>query len=149
MTIQASIIGVAGLQGGAEVVTLSGETVSAFAFMSQATAECFFQASGIVQRRVNGGSLTQVDSGTDWIIPNGAAPGSYRCRHTGPSGDAFNFVTAAVNVYSALTSQYEIQQIDNSPTAGGQSTTCTIEIDDGSVSQDTGAYNVNADREDF
>ena len=135
--------------GGGEVVTLSGATVSAFSFMSQATAECFFQTSGIVQRRLNGGSLFQLSPSTDWIIPNGAAPGTYRCRHINRTGDAYNFVTAAVNVWSALTSQYEIQQIDNSPTAGGQSTTATIEIDDGTTLQDSASYNVNADREDF
>jgi hypothetical protein len=61
----------------------------------------------------------------------------------------YNFVTAAVNVWSALTSQYEIQQFDSSPTAGGQSTTATIEIDDGTTLQDSAAYTVAADREDF
>lgn len=139
---------VAGAAG--DVVTLSGATANAFAFMSNATAEIFFQTSGIVQRRLNGGSLLQLSASTDWIIPNGSSPGTYRCRHTNPSGDAFNFVSAAVNVYRAFTvGAYEIQQFDSSPTAGGQSTTCTIEIDDGSVSQDTGSYTVSADREDF
>jgi len=136
--------------GGAPVVTVSGGTVNAFAFMSQATAELFFQVSGIVQRRLNGGSLVQLVPLTNWIIPNGAAPGTYRCRHTNLSGDPYNFVSAALNTYRAFTvGQYECQQIDNSPTAGGQTTLATLEIDDGSVSQDTGIYSLSADREDF
>ena len=139
-----------GAAGGGGVVTLSGETVFAFSFGSQATAEIYLQTDGTVDRRVNFGSFVQVDSGTDWVIPNGDAPGSFRGRFTNLTGDALNFSSATVNTYRAFTiGNYLCRQIDNSPFAGGQTSNFTLEIDDGAVSQDTGAYVLDADREDF
>jgi len=135
---------------GGGVVTLSGENVFAFSFMSQATAEIFLQTDGTVDRRVNFGIFTQIDVATDWVIPNGDSPGSFRARFRNLSGDALAFASAAVNVYRAFTvGSYVIRQIDNSPFAGGQDTTVTLEIDDGAVAQDNGSYRLQADREDF
>lgn len=73
---------------GGSVVTLSGETVEhSVSSPSNAIAGIRFNADGTVDRVV-GGTPTQVDSATDWVIPNGAAPGAYEVRFTSLTGDA-------------------------------------------------------------
>jgi hypothetical protein len=136
--------------GAGGVVTLTNDTNSAFNFGSDAHAEHFFNADGTVDERDNFGVNTQINSGTDWVIPNSAAPGSYRIRHTSAVGDTGAFTPAGVlNTYIALTSNRIYRVTDTTTVFGGQSVTYGIEIDDGSVSQDTGSFTLTADREDF
>ena len=131
-------------------VTLTGDTNSAFAFGSNATAYHFFNNDGTTDEKDNSSANVQINASTDWIIPNSAAPGTYRIRHTSATGDTGAFTPAgAINTYIALTTSRNYFVVDASPTAGGNSVTYTIEIDDGSVSQDTGSYTLTADREDF
>lgn len=67
-------------------VTVSGESVSD-AGLGAAFASITFQNNGQVWATIVSGSY-QVDSGTDWIIPNGAAPDDYEVMLSGRSGDA-------------------------------------------------------------
>ena len=96
----------------------------------------------------------QINSGTDWIIPNGSAPGSYRVRHSAESGDTGGPWTPAgvINTFLALTSDRAYCVTDTTTGAGGQSVSYTIDIDDGSTIQDSSSalgMTLTADREDF
>lgn len=135
---------------GGGVVNLDGHNVFAFSFMSQATAEIFLQTDGTVDQRINFSIFSQIDASTDWVIPNGDSPGTFRARFRNLTGDALAFSSASVNTYRAFTlGNYVIRQLDNTPFAGGTDTTVILEIDDGAVAQDNGSYRLQADREDF
>jgi hypothetical protein len=67
-------------------VTVSGEVVTHLVGSSgTAIAGIRFNSDGTVDKRV-GGTYTQIDSGTDWIIPNGDADSTYDVSYTGASG---------------------------------------------------------------
>ena len=133
------------------VVTLSGDTNSAFNFGANAVAFHFVVNDGTFDEKDNTSANVQIHSATDWIIPNGSAPGSYRVRHTSESGDTGSpWVPAGtINVYLPLTVTRGYKVTDTTPTFGGKSVTYTLQIDDGVTSQDTGSYTLTADREDF
>ncbi len=83
-------------KGGA-ALNLNGEIISnTEADPTQARAWVIFNPDGTVDKR-EGGSVTQIDSGTDWIIPNIAASSIYEVRFTGLTGDAFNVLSAAAD----------------------------------------------------
>lgn len=150
MTIIHQTSGILANQSDAPVVTVSGGTVNAFAFMSQATADLYIEIDGTVTRRLNFGSRVQLVPLTNWIIPNAASPGTYRCRFTNLSGDVLNLSSAAEDTWRNMSvGDFQTRQIDNSPTFGGQTSTFTHEIDDGAVFQESGIYQLSADREDF
>jgi hypothetical protein len=92
---------------------------------SAATAGIRFNTDGTVDKRESA-SYTQVNSATDWIIPNGAASSDYEVRYTGHSGDAFTTEAAAEDTWIALSSNRLWQLSKN--TAGFYSCTCTFEI---------------------
>lgn len=134
------------------VVTLSGETVDAFSFGSDAKAEIIVDNDGKVYKRTNNGSKVQIDTGTDWIRPVSAAPDDYECRYTGLTGDALDAATsAAQNTWRALTTDYFFVQTDSTTGAGGKSSTFTIEIRKGSSGSAiaSASFTLTADREDF
>jgi hypothetical protein len=69
-----------------------------------------FNTDGTVDNRIS--TYTQIDSGTDWIIPNSAANGSYEVMtdnwaDTGGSGGGFNAAAAAEGTWIALTANRE------------------------------------------
>jgi len=135
---------------GGAVVTVSGGTINAFAFMSQATADLWLEIDGTVTRALNFGVRTQLVPATNWVRPVSASPGSYRCRFTNLAGDALNLSSQTENTWRNVSiGDYQWRQIDNSPTFGGQTSTFTVEVDDGSTLQDDGIYQLSADREDF
>ena len=133
------------------VVTLSGDSNSAFNFGADANAYHFANPDGTFDERDNNNAAIQINVSTDWVIPNGAAPGSFRIRHTSAVGDTGSdwFPAGAINTYISLTVIRAYRVRDQSTFFGGNSVTYTLEIDDGSVSQDTGSYTLTADREDF
>lgn len=140
----------------AAVVTVSGETVSAFSFGSTATAGVYFYEDGDASgregtvRRLQNTAYSQIDVATDWIRPTDAATTTYRIYRntwTGDTGDAvFNITTSP----SAINADRFIYVFDNTVTAGGKTVNGNISIDDGTAGAlDTGAYILTADREDF
>ena len=142
----------AGAAGG-DVVTVSGRaTLFAFAFMSEARAEIIFDDDGTTDERVNGGARVQFNASTDWIIPNGSAPGLYQTRYTNLTVDPLDGATsAAEDTWRAFTlGDFFFVQTDNSPSAGGQNSNFDIQVRLSTGSPlDTGAYSLDADREDF
>jgi len=61
------------------VLTISGEPVSAVAGPTPRIAGIRINTDGTLDKRV-GGTYTQIDSGTDWIAPNGAARATHEFR---------------------------------------------------------------------
>ena len=135
--------------GGGDVVTLTGDSNSAFNFGADATAYHYANSDGTFDERDNNSTPIQIHSSTDWIIPNGSAPGSYGIRYQNMTGDTGDYVGSITTTYAALTANRYAAVRDTTTGFGGKSIDYDLEIDDGSVSQDTGAYSLDADREDF
>ena len=144
-------VGMCAILAPSEVVTLSGEFIASFSFGSNAQARVDIDEDGNMYRRLNGGAQQQIDSATDWLRPTTGAPGSYRVRYTNKTGVAFTFNTiGSENVYANISpSGRSLEVTDANPAPGGVVATFDLEIDDGSVSQDSGAYSLSAEREDF
>lgn len=138
--------------GGGDVITLSGETSTAFSFGSNATAYLRLKNNGNVYKQQNASSEVQVDTATDWVRPASSAPGSYRVMFDNETGDTTTFFVTwgTSGTYYALTSTRQMYVYDNTATAGGKSVTCDWHIDDGTtVLEENVSYTMTADREDF
>jgi hypothetical protein len=109
------------------IYTLSGETVSPTGSPDQ-TAGIRFNSDGTVDKNENG-TYSQIDSVTDWAIPNNGATGSERVRYTSHVGDAYTSEAAAENVYVAISGNPQWFLTDS--TMAGPSNTATFQIDDG------------------
>jgi hypothetical protein len=133
------------------VVTVTSDTNSAFSFGTAATAYHIWNTDGTRDEKDNSNAAIQILASTDWIIPNSAASSSYRIRHTSATGDTGNFTPAgSINVWLSFSSQHLYSVVDNSPTAGGNSVTYNIQIDDGGgTALDSANQTLTADREDF
>lgn len=133
-------------------VTLSGEFVNAANSGADAIARVTVDLDGNVYRTINQGARVQIDTGTDWVRPVDVAPGAYRVRYTGLSGDPLTNAPAAEDVWQAIAGADRIfDNIDSGPTAPDSlSTSFTMEIDKGGgTALDTGIYILVADREDI
>ena len=85
-------------------VTLSGESISDIQLdPTNATASLRFNTDGTVDKVLTGGT-TQLDTATDWIIPNGAAGDGtgYEVGYTGTPTDAFTAAAAAEDAWVDL-----------------------------------------------
>ena len=135
-----------------DVITLTGTTVFAFSFGSNATAQLFVNQDGTVDQRINNGSFTQIFASTDWVIPNGSAPGTYQTRYTNRTGDTLDAPTSALeDTWRALSlGNFSLSLVDSTPLAGGQAANFDIEIrlGTGSALAST-SHGLDADREDF
>ncbi len=141
-------------EAGGDVVTVTDNSNNAFNFMADANAEFLWLADGTLDIRDNFGSPVQVNPSTDWIIPNGSAPGTYRIRHSAENGDTGSdwFPAGLINTFIALTSTRVYRVRDQSTTFGGNQVDFTIDIDDGTTIQDSSSalgMALIADREDF
>lgn len=131
------------------LVTLTDASNSAFKFGSNATAYFYWNSDGTVDSKDNTSPNQQVHAGTDWVIPNSAAPGAYRGKRSALTGDTAFFVASMGTSYAALTSNKYCYVYDSTVFSGGKSCTFTVHIDDGTTEQDTASYTLSADREDF
>jgi hypothetical protein len=142
------IVGRAGghIAGSSAVVTVSGQAVSNTDGPGPVAAQIRFTSTGIVQRGL-GGSYAQVDSATDWIIPNSASagPGAYHIRATLNAQTGSGTRTGTLGSWLALTSTrtWELSK----PTAGIATWDLDIEISDdgGSTTLDTGLYELTVE----
>ena len=137
---------------GGPVVTVTADTNQAFNFGSDAIARHIWNSDGTLDERDNNNTAVQINADTDWVIPNAAAPGLYRIRHTSATGDTAEFTAAgAINTYIALTSSRTYQVIDTTPTNDGtRSVDYNIQIDDGAGNLlDSALMTLQANREDF
>lgn len=85
------------------VVTLSGETISPPTVGSGVPprGEIVFRTDGTVDM-IENGSTSQIDTATDWIIPNSRANDSYDVRYTSQSGDIFTAEASAEDAWIDL-----------------------------------------------
>lgn len=86
--------------GGSGKTTLTGDTIG-----GTATAQLIVRSDGTTDQNQDG-AVTQINSGTDWIVPNAAAPGPYSVRFTLTSGDTPGVGT--LDTWLALTSDRNI-----------------------------------------
>ena len=134
-----------------DVVTVSGQVVSVTTgTAADATAGIRVNIDGTMDER-RGLSFLQIDSTTDWIIPNSSASSSYECRITGVTfnqGSGFFVEAAAENVWINLAGNREWSVKDTNALAGGiKDVSFTLEIRLGSSggAVDTGAYQLISD----
>ena len=128
-------------------VTLSGESVSVNGALADAGIR--FNSDGTVDK-VENGTYTQVDSSTDWIIPNGAASSLYDVRITnvvdiGGSPEGFNHASAAAeDVWINLGANRE-WAVENVGTGGSSSVGYTFDVEiryNGGSVLDSASYTV-------
>ena len=126
------------------LVTVSGEIITNADF-GTVLAGVRFNLSGIVERNIDG-NRNQIDSSTDWIIPNSSSSGPrefhIRALQNATSGSGTRVGT--LNVWELLTSSREwtIQKSDS----GIATWDLDIEISDdgGSTTLDTALYELTA-----
>jgi len=128
-------------------VTLSGQSV--FGTDTQIVG-IRFNSDGTVDQRV-GGTYTQIDTGTDWIIPNGDAPDLFEVMtdnwmDLGGAGNGFNSAAASSGTWVALTSNREWNVLADGPD-GSSSARMTFDAHirwNGGSTIDSGAYDIES-----
>lgn len=139
--------------GSSDTVTVSGEVISQVVESpTNAYARLKVDNDGNVYRSLDTGSASwvQIDSSTDWIRPTASSPGSYRVRYTSLTGDALFSATASENTWHSMSSgDYILVQREITNGNAVNSSTFTIEIDDGTTLQDSASYTLRAEVTDF
>jgi len=122
--------------GAVGVVTLSGETITHNTLdPTVAQAAVVVSTDGKMYKDVSGGNI-QIDSATDWIIPNQRANTTYQVRVTSvvwnDAGDGASFTTnfAADDVWAAITADAEWQITQS--VVGQKDVTFSLELRSGS-----------------
>lgn len=136
-----------------DTVTVSGENITDFRTSpTDSYARLKVDDDGNMYKSTDTGSASwsQIDSSTDWIVPEASSPGLYEVRFTGASNTPTSS-TAAEDTWHSLSSGDFI--IYNSETTNGtatKSTTFTIEIryNGGSV-LDSASYTLTAEVTDL
>lgn len=127
------------------VVTVSGHTVSSTSSSGNSTATIRFNADGTVDQDENG-VTTQVDSATDWIVPNSAASSDYQIRYTNFTGSALLSPPSAEDEWIDLSTDRNFSLFRFSGNLGTSSCTFTIEIREGTGSVlDSATYTLTAE----
>jgi hypothetical protein len=127
-------------------VTLSGEVVFG---LDTDVVGIRFNSDGTVDKRIS--TYTQIDSGTDWIIPNGDAPDLFEVMtdnwvDLGGAGNGFNSAAAAEGVWVALTTNREWNVQADAPD-GSSSAKMTFDAHirwNGGATLDSGAYSIES-----
>ena len=133
-------------------VTLSGESISDIQLdPTNATASIRFNTDGTVDEVLTGGT-TQLDTATDWIIPNGAAGDGtgYEVGYTGTPTDAFTAAAAAEDAWVDLSTARTWRYTTSTPvpwTLQSGNLTFRIRRVGSDIILATGTYNLTATRE--
>jgi len=132
----------------AGVVTLSGEDVYDSQLDKTAVAGIRVNADGTIDRYTEFTGFVQIDSGTDWIIPNGAADSTYDVRVTNVVGDPFTTDPVADDVWINLGSARTWTIQDPNSAAGFKLVTFDLEIrKDGGAPLASTEYSLKAEYE--
>ncbi len=130
----------------AGVVTVSGESINDVAAGARLyRAALVFRTDGTVDK-IENTTTTQIDSSTDWIIPNGDADSTYDVRYTSNVGDALHSSTSlSEDTWGAMSTDRFFEQRTND--IEQKTSTFTIEVrkDGGSVI-DSASYTLNVER---
>jgi len=133
--------------GAGGTVTVSGETITDSSLGTSA-AGIRVNADGTIDKYTTTDGYQPIDSGTDWIIPNGSASSAYEARVTGvfPPGSVFTSSPGADGTWFNLGSNREWLLSLTGSSGDTDTITFVLEIRDGSaVTQDTGSYSLTVD----
>lgn len=137
----------AALPGG--TVTLSGEAIA-----DQAGGDRLYRAALVIRTdgtldKIENTTTTQIDSGTDWIDPNGDASADFEFKYELDSGDALDVSSSvAASTWLAVSSDIFLEQRWAAGAGiGSKASTITVSVrfDGGSVI-DTGVFTLTAER---
>jgi len=121
-------------------LTLSGETVYSPSNGSTATAGIRVNTDGTIDSLKNA-TYAQIDSTTDWIVPNSAALSTDEVRVTGVTG-TFTSSPGADGTWFDMSVAREW-----TAPVGTTITTFTLEVNRaGGATEDTGAYSIESER---
>jgi len=140
----------AGVSQPAGTVTLSGQIVSSI-WTDEVGIR--FNSDGTIDELI-GVTYTQIDTGTDWIIPNGDAPDLFEVMtdnwlDSGGAGDGFNNAAAAEGVWIALTSN-RLWSVKGQAPGGADSNAMSFDAHirwNGGATIDSGAYEIVSEGE--
>jgi hypothetical protein len=129
-------------------VNLDGHTINGNTSGSESQAGVRINADGTVDQN-DDGVFSQIDSATDWVIPNSLGGADYTARAS-VSGDALDAGSAAEDTDLALSTPRHWFVSDNTPTVGGKSATVTVTLKSAAsgATLAVGVYTLTADRED-
>ena len=134
----------AALARGGAALKLSGETISnSETNPTQGRAHVIFNSDGTVDKR-EGGTVSQIDSGTDWIIPNSSADSIYEVRFTGLTGDAFDVNAAAADTWIDLSANRTWGYTRGTVGTNTGSATFEIRIGSSGSAQTSASYTLTA-----
>jgi len=127
------------------VVTLSGQVVTNIDSPAPVSASIQIRSTGGVFRGLDG-AYAQVDTSTDWIIPNSAAsgPGTYHVRATLNSSSGTATRTGTLGSWEALTSTRTWELTKTSTGTATWDLDIEISDDGGSTTLSTALYELTA-----
>ena len=143
---QRGIICATAVYASGAVVTVSGDAAADTGVNRAARAAIVLRSDGTVDQ-IENVTTTQIDTATDWIIPNSAAPDDYEGRYTGLVGDPLDNATSlAEDVWGALSSDIFFEQRADIGTDDDFSSSITIEVRKGSSGGaiDSATYTLDA-----
>lgn len=127
--------------GGGGTVTLSGETVTDVG-SSPGQAYIIVRTDGTIDKN-EGGTVTQIDSSTDWIIPNVSASTSYQFKWEQVSGDALTWANIAASTWTPITTDIQLGYITGAP--GNEAGVFTLHVRLGTGAEiDSASYTCDA-----
>lgn len=127
--------------GGRGTVTISGETISDTGG-APARATVIFNTDGTVDKREST-TVTQIDSATDWIIPNVYAGSLYEIKYELDSGDALTETNMVVSTWADMGTTRTMGYATSDPGTESGTITVSIRFNGGPV-LDTGQYVLSA-----
>lgn len=128
-------------------VTVSGESILASAASGPVNAQLLINTDGTLDKNDNG-TVSQIDAGTDWIIPNSAASSDYEVRFTNLVGTPAGATTLTENIWAPIDQQHLVGVRRTGAEGTGQNiVTFTLEIRQGSsgAALDTGNFTLQAE----
>lgn len=135
--------------GGLGPIILSGETINDIDSGNRAyRAAVVMRLDGTVDK-IENATATQLDSGTDWIVPNGDADAADETRYTSLTGDALDGTTSlAEDIWGTLAADKFFEQRIPGPAIESKSSTFTLEARHGSsgAAEDSASYTLNVER---
>lgn len=137
------LLAMAAAGGGRGTVTLTNATITDSG-AAPARALVIINSDGTVDKR-EGGTVTQINASTDWIIPNAKASGDYEAKWDLISGDAPTGATGGwtEGVWAALSSNLQVGYITGAPGTESGVIRVSIRYNGGSV-LDTGDFTCSA-----
>lgn len=126
-------------------VTVSGETIDPVNVNAEARGVLIVQTDGTMDKILNT-TQSQIDSGTDWIIPNAFASSAYEVRYVNLTGDPLDAATSLnEDEWGSLDNNMFFEQKAGVGTNDDLLSTITIQIRfNGGAVLDSATYNIGA-----